>query len=234
MGAVGLGVPVGSRYTVPFAGIATSDFTTTVTNPVTNATSEILIRGGEEIFINQFGEQTNIYDPNDQAFLGNPNPVWTGGLTNSFSFQDFDISFLVTFATGHDLSNDEQRFQFNGFGYGWNMWSSALNRWQNPGDITDMQRLTWAPTRNNTSSRVFYDASYARLKDITIGYNLPKRLMQKWHLGSMRVYSPKEPIWRLLRVTQVGTPNIIEMGRAMSGKGNLGYLLRRHRVFLLG
>lgn len=189
LGAVGLGYPVGARFTVPFVGIAASDFTTTVTDPETNSAKEILIRGGEEIFQNQFGEQTNIYDPNDQVFIGNPNPVWSGGLTNSFSFNNFDISVLVTLATGHDLSNDEQRFQFNGFGYGWNMWSSATNRWQQQGDVTDMQRLTWAPSRNNTSSRVFYDASYARLKDITIGYNLPKRLMQRWHLGSMRVFA---------------------------------------------
>ena len=189
LGAIGVGFPVGARYAVPFVGIAANDITTTVTNPETNTATEITIRGGEEIYLNQFGEQTNIYDPNDQQFLGNPNPVWTGGMTNSITYKDFDLSFLFTFATGHDLSNDEQRFQFNGFGYGWNMWSSALNRWQNPGDITDMQRLTWAPTRNNTSSRVFYDASYARLKDITIGYNLPKRLMQKWHLGSMRVFA---------------------------------------------
>ena len=189
LGAVGKGFPVGARFTVPFVGIAASDMTTTVTDPETNATKEILIRGGDEIFLNQFGEQTNIYDPNDQIFIGNPNPVWSGGLTNSFSFKEFDLSFLFTFATGHDLSNDEQRFQFNGFGYGWNMWSSALNRWQNQGDVTDMQRVTWAPPRNNTSSRVFYDASYARLKDVTIGYNLPNRVLQRLKLGSLRVFA---------------------------------------------
>ena len=189
LGAIGVGFPVGARFTVPFVGIAANDFTTTITNPETNTQNEIIIRGGDEIFLNQFGEQTNIYDPNDQVFIGNPNPVWTGGLTNSFSYKNFDVSVLFTFATGHDLSNDEQRFQFNGFGYGWNMWSSALNRWQNPGDVTNMQRLTWAPPRNNTSSRVFYDASYARLKDITIGYNLPKKLMRKWRLGSMRIFA---------------------------------------------
>ena len=189
LGAVGLGFPVGARFTVPFVGIAASDFTTSVTDPETNATKEITIRGGDEIFLNQFGEQTNIYDPNDQVFIGNPNPVWSGGLTNTFSFKNFDVSVLITFATGHDLSNDEQRFQFNGFGYGWTMWATAINRWQNPGDITDIQRLTWAPSRNNTSSRVFYDADYARLKDVTVGYNLPKKLLQKWGLGSMRIFA---------------------------------------------
>ena len=69
------------------------------------------------------------------------------------------------------------------------MWSSAISRWQNQGDETDIQRLTWAPPRNNTSSRVFYDASYARLKDVTIGYSLPSRLLQRWQLGSMRVFA---------------------------------------------
>ncbi|MFT5386301.1 MAG: hypothetical protein ACI81W_003714, partial [Saprospiraceae bacterium] len=85
---------------------------------------------------------------------------------------------------------EEQRFQFTGFGYDWNMWSSATDRWQQAGDQTDMQRLTWASqNRGYTSSRVLYDADYARLKDVTIAYNLPKAILKKWGLGSFRVYA---------------------------------------------
>lgn len=188
LGAMGVGYPVGARFVVEWAGIAPEDRTATVTNPETNSPQEIQIKGGDNLYINQFGEVTNIFSPNDQKFIGVPNPIWTGGLTNTFSYKNFDLSVLFSFASGHQLANEEQYFQFTGFGYGWNMWSTALNRWQQPGDQTDMQRLTWAPARNN-SSRFIYDADFVRLKDVTISYNLPKRLMQKWHLGSMRIFA---------------------------------------------
>ncbi len=190
IGAVGLGQPVGARYLVEWAGIAADDMTLNVTDAETGGPIEIQVKGGDELFINQFGEVTNIYDSNDQKFFGNPNPIWTGGISNSFTWNNFDLSFLFTFATGHDLANEEQRFQFTGFGYDWNMWSSATSRWQQAGDQTNMQRLTWAaPNRGYTSSRVIYDADYARLKDVTIGYNLSNALLKKWGLGSFRVYA---------------------------------------------
>ena len=190
LGAVGLGQPVGARFRVQWAGIAEEDMMLTVTNPETESPVEIQVNGGDELFINRYGELTNIYDPNDNVFIGNPTPVWTGGLTNSFSYKNFDLSVLITFAAGHDLSNEEQMFQYSGFGYGWTMWADAATRWQNPGDQTEMQRLAWAaPNRTYESSRVITDADFARLKDVTIGYNFPKALMQKWRLGNMRLYA---------------------------------------------
>ncbi|MCR9286159.1 MAG: TonB-dependent receptor [Bacteroidetes bacterium] len=191
LGAVGVGYPVGARYTVPWAGIAESDMNLLVSDPDDpSIQTEIQVKGGDELFINQFGELTNIYNPNDQVFFGNPTPVWTGGLSNSFNYKNFDLSVLITFATGHDLSNDEQRFQRSPFGFGWTMWSDGMNRWQNQGDQTDMHRLTWnSPNRTYTSGRVITDADYARLKDVTIGYNFPKALLQKWKLSNMRVYA---------------------------------------------
>ena len=189
LGAVGVGQPVGARYLVEWAGIASEDMTLTVTNPETNSPTEITVKGGDELFINQFGELTNIYDPQDYVFIGNPTPKWTGGLTNSFSYKNFDLSVLITFAAGHDLSNEEQRYQYSGFGYGWTMWANAAERWQNPGDETNIQRLTWqSANRNYESSRVISDADFARLKDLTIGYNFPRALLQRWKLDSFRLY----------------------------------------------
>ncbi len=187
LGAVGVGFPVGARYLVEWAGIAASDRTTTVTNPETGSQQEIQIRGGDNLYINKFGEVTNIFDPSDQKFLGNPTPVWSGGLTNSFSYKNLDISILFTFAAGHDLANDEQYFQYTGFGYGWTMWDDALNRWQKQGDQTHIQRLTWAPARN-ISSRFVYNADFVRLKDVTVGYQLPRSLLTKLRISSARLF----------------------------------------------
>ncbi len=187
-GAVSVGHPVGARYSVPWAGIASNDMVLTVTNPDTRTTEEIAVKGGDELFINQFGEITNLIHPSDQVFLGNPNPRWTGGISNSFGWKNLDLDILFTFATGHDLANDEQRYQFNGFGYGWNMWASAINRWQQPGDQTDMHRLTWTPERPG-SNRYIYKADFIRLKNITLGYRLPDKILKKAGISSMRFYA---------------------------------------------
>jgi TonB-linked SusC/RagA family outer membrane protein len=190
LGAVGLGYPVGARFLVEWAGIASDDMSLSVTDPESGNQYEIQVKGGDELFINQFGELTNIYSPNDQVFYGNLNPKWTGGLTNTFFYQNFDLSVLATFATGHDLSNEEQRYQYGGIGYGWTMLEDGINRWNQPGDIATTQRLTWAASnRNYVSSRTISKADFARLRDVTIGYNFPKILMQKWKIGNIRLYA---------------------------------------------
>lgn len=189
-GAVAVGQPVGARFRVEWAGIAATDQTLLVTDPTTNNPVEIQVKGGDELFVNQFGELTNIYNPTDQVFLGNPVPKWTGGLTNSFSYKNIDLSILITFAAGHDLANEEQQFQYAGFGYGWTMPSNIQDRWQQQGDQTNVQRLTWqSANRNFNSSRVITDADFARLRDLTIGYNLPQSILSKWRISNVRVYA---------------------------------------------
>ena len=196
LGAVAVGQPVGARFSITSASIASDDMLLTVTNPDTGDPMEIQVKGGDELLINQFGELTNIVDPNDNVFYGNPNPKWTGGLTNSFSWNNFDLSVLFTFAAGHDLNNDEQNFQYRAFGYGWNMWANGVDRWQQPGDVTHMQRLVWSPNRFQ-SSRFNHDADYVRLKDVTIGYNFPKNILQRWKVGNVQL-SVSDAYWDLI------------------------------------
>lgn len=188
IGAVAVGYPVGARFTVPFVRIAPENMMLTVTDPNTDQPVQIQVRGGDELYVNQFGETTNIYSPNDQRFIGNPTPVWTGGLTNIFSWKGIDLNILFTFAAGHDLSNEEQRFQYFGFGNGWNMWANAIDRWQQPGDQTHMQRLSWNAERP-ASDRFIYDADFIRLRDLTLGYSFPRSLVNKWKLSNLRLYA---------------------------------------------
>ncbi len=187
-GPVGEGYAVSTPYTVPFAGIAASDMILTVTDPGTGSPMDIQVRGGDELYINQFGETTNIYSNADRVFMGNAYPFWTGGLTNNLSYKNFDFSFLFTFALGHQIDNAEQMFQYRGFGYDWTMLANATTRWQNPGDVTQMQRLTWSGARQVASSRYLYDADFVRLKDVTLSYNFGKAILNKWKIDNARVF----------------------------------------------
>jgi hypothetical protein len=69
------------------------------------------------------------------------------------------------------------------------MLNEALNRWQKPGDITDVPRLT--ASGNNAAiipSRFLEDGSFVRLRTLAVGYSLPKSLLAKWSIATLRVY----------------------------------------------
>lgn len=184
-----VGYPVGVRELVRWHGVASSDMTLQVTDPGTMEQISIDVKGGDNLYLNQFDEVTNIYDPQDAAFVGSAYPLWVGGISNQFEFKGLDFSFLFNFALGHDIENSEQQNQLEPFGFGWNSWASIQNRWQNPGDETDFGRIIWGgPGRGRTSTRYLYSADYLRLRDVTIGYTLPQELLQKIGLDHARIF----------------------------------------------
>jgi hypothetical protein len=69
------------------------------------------------------------------------------------------------------------------------MLKEELNRWQKPGDITDVPRLT--ASGNNAAiipSRFMESGSFVRLRNLSVGYSLPKSLLAKWSISTLRVY----------------------------------------------
>jgi hypothetical protein len=71
----------------------------------------------------------------------------------------------------------------------WNLKTKALDRWQKPGDRTDVNRATIKgsieASRNTTE--YLYDASFLRLKSVSLGYNLPQSLVKRMHLQNVRL-----------------------------------------------
>ncbi|MDX5438474.1 MAG: SusC/RagA family TonB-linked outer membrane protein, partial [Pontibacter sp.] len=81
-------------------------------------------------------------------------------------------------------------------------WSEdILNRWQKPGDVTDVPRLGTAQTlnTNSTSSRFLVDASYVRLRNVTLGYTLPQSLQQRVGLKNARIFVQGDNFWTLFK-----------------------------------
>lgn len=128
---------------------------------------------------------------NEAAFqiVGDPNPKYYGGITNTFTYKGFDLSFLFQFVGGNKI--------FKSFGLwaesnGWNLdnqTTKMMKAWKKPGDITDVPRADW-DVNNGTrsSSRYIEDGSYLRLKTLTFGYNLPPAVASKLRLSSLRIY----------------------------------------------
>jgi len=134
-------------------------------------------------------ETTN--DFNDAAFiaLGNPNPDYVGGFANSFEYKNFDLNIFFQFVQGNEVHNVGGVFQFAGDWFD-NQQIDQIRSWKNPGDITDVPeaRFAYGNGGQGRSSRYLYDGSYVRLKNITLGYNLPPQVLKRMFLNSARVY----------------------------------------------
>jgi TonB-linked SusC/RagA family outer membrane protein len=136
---------------------------------------------------------------NDMVAYGNALPKFTGGLTNNFRYSDFDLSVFFNFVYGNKVYNNNNFFLEGGGTRDANraMDVQQLKRWQKPGDITDMPRLT-AYGQNYTispTSRNIEDGSFLRLSNVTLGYNIPKSITEKAHISSVRVYLSGSNLW---------------------------------------
>lgn len=130
--------------------------------------------------------------PDDRQYLGKPNPDFFGGFNNTFTYKGFDLTAFLQFTYGFDVINRTAQFNQNlGFS-AWGMSEIALQRWQQPGDITNIPRATAAdPNRNNRvdSDRWLEDGSFMRLKNLSIGYTLPGNVLQSIGVRQFRIYA---------------------------------------------
>ncbi len=125
----------------------------------------------------------------NRKILGNAYPKIYGGLNNSFSYKNFDLSVLFTFQSGNKALNLNRYFRERNPSSG-GVLANVLNRWQKPGDVTDIPRLTSVGTNYtiDQSSRYLEDASFLRLKQLVLGYKLPASVLSKVHLSGARIY----------------------------------------------
>ena len=76
---------------------------------------------------------------------------------------------------------------YNGF---LNQFTGQLNRWQKPGDHTQVPKAVFGGnlSSNSPSTRYLYNGDYIRLRDVQLAYAFPKTLLQKWNISSASVY----------------------------------------------
>ncbi|SHL01764.1 SusC/RagA family TonB-linked outer membrane protein [Flavobacterium chilense] len=149
-----------------------------------------------------------VINEKDAGYIGNPNPDFTFGFNNSFSFKGFDVSILFTGSYGNDVLNYQRRWLENPR-ENTNLLKSALGYAQlelidpnGPNDYRNVQIVGGDPymprigassassaSNYRLSNRFVEDGSYVRLKNISIGYNLPKNLYSKYGISNIKVYS---------------------------------------------
>jgi TonB-linked SusC/RagA family outer membrane protein len=129
----------------------------------------------------------------DRTIIGNYQPKFTWGITNKFNYKNIDLSFLIQGVEGSEVLNLTRRHLANGEG-ATNSYAIFNNRWkseQDPGDgkTPRADRLGDLHNFNNRpSSFQVEDASYIRLRNVTIGYNLSKSAFAKY-FSNFRIYA---------------------------------------------
>ncbi len=132
---------------------------------------------------------TNNVNAAEQVVIGSPLPDFIGGFGNNFAYKGIELSVLLQFVYGNDVYNGGGRFQETNGDFFDNNTEYQLNRWQNPGDITDVpQARLFGGNGTAHSSRYLQDGSYMRLKTVVLSYNLPASVLSKIGMESARVY----------------------------------------------
>ncbi|OGX82377.1 hypothetical protein BEN48_05380 [Hymenobacter glacialis] len=158
------------------------------TNTTTARYQSVNTRPGDIKFKDLNGDGRITAD--DQEIMGNAQPKFLGGLTNTFRYMGFDLSAFLQYNVGNKVYNNSKAFT-QGMSTTYSQDVEVLNRWTPTNTNTDIPRAVFGdPNQNNrTSDRFLEDGSYARLKSLTLGYTLPTALATRAHIRTIRIYA---------------------------------------------
>lgn len=183
--ALKVGEEVGSFYLIKMTGIYQSD------DEVPQALYDSKgVRAGDCIYEDVNGDG-DIDSVNDSQFVGSANPKFTGGFSNTFTWKGIDLNIFFTFSYGAMVYENWTGGLRLGNGNWPSLESVALSRWTGPGTSDTTPRAIYGYTYNSTmfkTTRFLHDASYLRLRSLSLGYTLPKDISRKIGMESLRIY----------------------------------------------
>ncbi len=135
----------------------------------------------------------------DKTIIGNANPDFTYGLTNTFAYKNFTLELFLQGVQGNDIFN-ATRILSESMRLPMNQSATVLKRWKNPGDITDVpMALKDDVTNSEPSTRYIENGSYLRVKSLTLGYSLPKTLIDRLKITRLQIYVTSENLLTLTK-----------------------------------
>ena len=134
----------------------------------------------------------------DRTIIGNGYADWYGGMTNTFHFLGFDFSFLLQFSYGNDVYNITRYLTTKTTENSLNMLSEVLDRWS-PYHASSKVPEVRGMTMHDIYSRFIEDGSFIRLKNVTLGYSLPSKLLSRIKVSKLRLYMTANNLYCLTR-----------------------------------
>jgi hypothetical protein len=137
---------------------------------------------------------TNVYNQATFQYTGRTSaPKFAGGFSNNLEYKGFSLNAFFNFVYGNAVYNNT-RFNFDSDGLYESFNQMKLpeewSRWAKAGDVVTHPKPVYgrSDASNATSSRFLEDGSYLRLRNVTIGYNIPTALTNKIKIGGVRVF----------------------------------------------
>lgn len=165
-----VGKPYGEHYVVRYAGV----------NPA----------NGDALWYTKDGKLTNVYNEEDKVLLGKSFVApWQGGFGTTVSYKGLSLSTQFSWVLDRWMLNNDRFFdESNGlYSSAYNQSTELFKRWQKTGDITSIPRYGVSPQMD---SHLLEDASFLRLKNVTLAYRIPvKWLKQTKLIESARIYA---------------------------------------------
>jgi TonB-linked SusC/RagA family outer membrane protein len=154
-----IGLPLGSHYTVKWAGVDAAT--------------------GQPLYYDLAGHVTTTYNAsNSVSDFGTWEAPWKGGFGTNLRYKGLDFSLFFSWQQGAVKSDNLEYFVENPVGFlasGYNQ-SADLDFWRQPGDIASTPSPLYG---TNFASKLLHDASFIRLRDLTIGYTFPKSITDR-------------------------------------------------------
>jgi TonB-linked SusC/RagA family outer membrane protein len=142
-----------------------------------------------------------IVNDDDRTKIGSPHPDFTYGINLSLAYKGFDASLFFTGSQGNEIINTSKLIDFPSSSYS-NRSTRVLNAWTptNTNPIS-LPALSNTVTNNETDPNTYFveDGSYFRLKNIQIGYTLPKKATVKARISSLRFYVQASNLFTLTK-----------------------------------
>jgi TonB-linked SusC/RagA family outer membrane protein len=227
------GSPIGEMYDRKQVGVYTTDAAAKAGPIATYIVGANKTQyGGDVEYLDT--DKNGLIDSRDLVYMGNMFPDWTGGFTNSIRYKNFSLDVRLDYTTGHTIFNwARMGMDLNAYGDG-NLTQRYVDRsWKKQGDVTDMPRSYWGGERTQrnifagvtTSGNSLYNESgdFLALRELTIGYNIPSRLLERFKMRNMRLNVTGNNLYYLT--------NYIGLNPEEGGQDNGRYAMPRNLIF---
>lgn len=189
-----VGNPIGMMYGYIYDGVyGVEDFDLVGTNYVLKSTvpyfsGENGTQPGYPKYRDLNGD--GLINSEDRTIIGKGDPVHIGGFTNNFAYKDFDLSIFFQWSYGNDIMNANKLMFENSFNMkkNLNQFASYANRWTFDNQGSNIPVASSSESNKVFSSRIIEDGSFLRLKTVSLGYNLPARLLKGKFISRARFY----------------------------------------------
>ena len=138
---------------------------------------------------------------------GSTSPKFFGGLTNSFHFKGFTVEAQFNYQFGNYISDNYGAYYLAaGYAGGFNKIARVLDRWQKPGDVTDIPRYIYGGNNSFQSFSTFWYAQgdYIRLRNVQVGYRLPSSILSQIGMSGAFLYVRGANLWTWVKDKNLG------------------------------